>query len=141
MVDAMPNNQILGDSGIHHFALRVRDFEKSIRFYSDVLGCVEKVRWNDAPKRIALLDTGNGSYVELFEGGMKSPTPEDAFWHIAFRVKDADTALERCRTAGCEIYVEPKTLTNLGGKGVDVRLSFCKGLDGELIEFFQSESL
>jgi glyoxylase I family protein len=137
----MPNNKILGDGGIHHVALRVKDFEKSIAFYSTVLGCVEKVRWNDAPKRIALLDTGNGSYVELFESGTKIPATEDAFWHIAFRVKDADGALERCRAAGCEVYVEPKTLSNLGGKGFEVRLSFCKGPDGELIEFFQTDSL
>jgi glyoxylase I family protein len=134
-------NPILGDGGIHHVALRVKDFEKSIRFYSDLLGCVEKVRWNESPKRIALLDTGNGSYVELFENGTKSPTPEDAFWHIAFRVADADAALERCRAAGCEVYIEPKTLANLGGRGIEVRLAFCKGPDGELIEFFQSDGL
>jgi glyoxylase I family protein len=137
----MPNNAVLGDGGIHHVALRVKDFEKSIAFYSTVLGCVEKVRWNEAPKRIALLDTGNGSYVELFESGTKAPTAEDAFWHIAFRVKDADGALERCRAAGCEVYVEPKTLSNLGGRGIEVRLSFCKGPDGELIEFFQTDGL
>ena len=137
----MPNNKILGDGGIHHFALRVKDFEKSIRFYSDILGCVEKVRWNDPPKRIALLDTGNGSYVELFESATTPPKAEDAFWHIAFRVADADGALERCRSAGCEVYVEPKTLTDVGGRGIDIRLSFCKGPDGELIEFFHSAGL
>ena len=137
----MPNNTILGNGGIHHVALRVKDFEASVRFYSQVLGLVEKVRWNDAPKRIALLDTGNGSYVELFESGTNTPKPEDAFWHMAFRVADADAALERCRAAGCEVYVEPKTLTDLGGRGITVRLSFCKGPDGELIEFFQSEQL
>jgi hypothetical protein len=37
--------------------------------------------------------------------------------------------------------VEPKTLSNLGGRGIEVRLSFCKGPDGELIEFFQTDGL
>ena len=136
-----PNNKLIGDGGLHHVALRVRDFEKSIAFYTNVLGCVEKVRWNETPKRIVLLDTGNGSYIELFESGQNSPKPDDAFWHIALRVADADAAFKRCRDAGCESYVEPKSLENLGGKGITVRLSFVKGPDGELIEFFQSDGL
>jgi glyoxylase I family protein len=136
----MPN-PILKDGGIHHVALRVKDFESSLRFYTSVLGLVERVRWNDPPKRIVLLDTGNRSYLELFENGQNAPKPEDAFWHLAFRVPDAAAALEHCRKAGCEVWVEPKTLANLGGSGFDVHIAFCKGPDGELIEFFQSDGL
>ena len=137
----MANNVVLGDGGLHHVAIRVPEFEKSIRFYSEVLGCVEKIRWGDSPTRIVLLDTGNGSYVELFEEVGREPAKDDAMWHIAFRVNDTDAALERCRAAGCEVTVEPKTLSNLGGKGVDVRLAFCKGPSGELLEFFNAAQL
>jgi catechol 2,3-dioxygenase-like lactoylglutathione lyase family enzyme len=70
----MPN-PILKDGGIHHVALRVKDFEASLRFYTTVLGFVERVRWNEPPKRIVLLDTGNGSYLELFENGQNAPSP------------------------------------------------------------------
>ena len=69
----MPNNSILGDGGIHHVALRVRDFEASVKFYSDVLGFVEKIRWNESPKRIALLDTGNGSYSSCSKAAASRP--------------------------------------------------------------------
>ncbi len=31
--------------------------------HNKILGCIRKVRWNDSPKRIALLDTGNGREV------------------------------------------------------------------------------
>jgi glyoxylase I family protein len=137
----MANNRILGDGGIHHVALRVRDFEVSIKFYESVLGFVEKVRWNETPKRVVLLDTGNGSYLELFENGQNAPKPEDAFWHLAFRVKDAAAMLEHCRRAGCEVWMEPKTLSNLGGKGIEAKVAFCKGPDGELLEFFESDGL
>ena len=54
----MPTNPILSDGGIHHVALRVKNFDASISFYTTVLGFIEKVRWNDPPKRIVLLDTG-----------------------------------------------------------------------------------
>ena len=138
----MPNNPILGDGGIHHVALRVKDFDASLKFYSQVLGFVEKIRWNESPKRVVLLDTGNRSYLELFESGTNAPKQEDAFWHLAFRVTDADALLEHCRAAGCEVWMEPKTLASVGGnQGVDFRIAFCKGPDGELIEFFQCESL
>jgi len=61
--------------------------------------------------------------------------------HVALRTNDTDAALERARAAGCEVWVEPKTLLNLGNSGADVRLAFFKGPDGELIEFFQSDKL
>src|SRR2546421_687914 len=139
---AMANNPILGDGGIHHVALRVKDFEASVKFYSDVLGFRERVRWNAPPKRVALMDTGNGSYLELFEGGTAPPGAEDAFWDLAFRVTNADAMLEHCRAAGCEVWVEPKTLADVGGQaGLSFRIAFCRGPDGELIEFFQCERL
>jgi glyoxylase I family protein len=135
------NNKKIGDGGIHHVALRVRNFEKSLQFYSQVLGFEERVRWNESPNRIALLDMGNRSYLELFEAFTRPNEKEDAFWHLAIRVNDVDSVFKMCREAGCESHVEPKSLNNLGGTKINVRLAFVKGPDGELVEFFQSEEL
>lgn len=137
----MSKNPILGDGGIHHMALRVADFDRSVAFYTTVLGFAERVRWNDSPNRIALLDTGNRSYLELFEAKGEAPKPEDAYWHLAFRVADAGACLEHARNHGCPVHVETKTVPNIGGSGIDIRVAFCKGPDGELIEFLQCDKL
>lgn len=130
----MGSNGVLGGGGFHHAAIRVFDFEATIRFYSDVLGFREKTRWGEGDNRGALLDTGDGNYLEVFAGGKEGPKEEGAWLHVAFRCAQVDEVTERVRAAGQEITVEPKT-AQLGD--YTVRLSFFKGPDGELVELFQ----
>ena len=56
-------------TGLHHLAFRASDFDGTVKFYTDGLGCRETTRWGQAPSRAVMLDTGNGSHVEIFEGG------------------------------------------------------------------------
>ena len=77
----------------------MRTFEIAQPGDPTVLGFTEKVRWNESPNRIALLDTGNRSYLELFEAKGEPPKIENAFWHLAFRVADAGACLEHAKTA------------------------------------------
>ncbi|WP_256257762.1 MULTISPECIES: VOC family protein [unclassified Paenibacillus] len=129
------SNAILRGGGFHHVAIRVFDFEGTIRFYSDVLGFTVRHQWGEGDKRAVLLDTGDGNYLEVFAGGKEGQKPEGAFLHLALRTEDVDGVTERARAAGAEVTVEPKNV-ELGG--IPVRLSFFKGPDGELIELFQS---
>ena len=131
----MGNNAKLGGGGFHHVALRAYDFDASVRFYTEVLGFRERVRWGEGNGRAIMLDTGDGNYLELFAGGTEGAKPEGAYLHLAFRSDDVDAATELARSAGCEITVEPKAAV-LGG--IPVRISFFKGPDGEIIELFQS---
>ena len=87
----MPNT-ILGSGGFHHVAIRVSDFERSVTFYKEVLGFVEKIRWGEAEKRGIMLDTGDGNYVEIFANGDRTPKPEGAWFHVAFRTTDCAAA-------------------------------------------------
>jgi glyoxylase I family protein len=131
----MGNNETIGGGGFHHVAIRVFDFEATIRFYTEVLGFREKTRWGEGDRRGALLDTGDGNYLEVFAGGREGPKEEGALLHVAFRCEHVDEVTERVRAAGCEVTVEPKT-AQLGDYAV--RLSFFKGPDGELIELFHT---
>ena len=133
-------NEKLGGGGFHHVAVRVPDFDAGLRFYRDVLGFQEKVGWGEGDKRVALLDAGDGAYVELFGGGQANAKLEGAFLHMAIRTSDVDGAVERARAAGMEVTVEPKDVTLQSRPfQVPVRLAFFKGPGGEVIELFQNE--
>jgi glyoxylase I family protein len=133
----MGSNGILGGGGFHHVALRVYDIEASIKFYTEILGFKERVRWGEDNGRGILLDTGDGNYFEIFAGGTKEPKPEGAFFHLALRSDNLEQSLEAARAAGMEVTMEP-THIELGG--IPVLIAFFKGPDGEVLELFQSTS-
>ncbi len=130
--------------GFHHIALRAADFEATLRFYAEGLGFVQAYGWGEGDGCAALLDAGDGNYLEVFAGGRRAPgadAPEGALLHYALRVPDADGAYARALAAGARPHVEPKDVMLQGDPPVPVRIAFCKGLDGEIIEFFQNDEL
>jgi glyoxylase I family protein len=134
-VDAMGNNAKIGGGGFHHIAIRVFDFDKTVSFYTEVLGFKEQVRWGEGNARAIMLDTGDGNYLEVFAGGAQGQKDEGAFLHLALRSDNVTEAIELARAAGMEVTVEPKDAV-LGG--VPVRIAFFKGPDGEIIELIES---
>ena len=139
-LDAMPNrNTTIGGGGFHHVAIRAYDWDKSVKFYMEALGFEEKIRWGEGPERGIMLDTGDGNYLEIFANGSGEPKPEGCIIHFALRTDDCDAAVERARAAGAAITTEPKDVViQSKPKPTPVRLAFCKGPDGEIIEFFQN---
>jgi glyoxylase I family protein len=135
---AMGTNAKIGGGGFHHVALKVRDFDATLKFYVDGLGCTEALQWGEGDSRGALLDSGDGNYMEIFAGGSKEIKPDSAIIHFAFRSDDVDAAIEAARAAGAEITVEPKDGAFSTNPPVPIRIAFCKGPDGEVIEFFQT---
>lgn len=134
----MPNEKIKG-CGFHHLSMKVRDLNKSIKFYTEVLGFVKKVSWGEVPKRTVLLDTGDGNYFEISQGEPDQALEEGIFRHIALRADDCAAALERARKAGAEVTVETRDVTLKTDPPIPIRIAFFKGPDGELIELFQNE--
>lgn len=138
-------------TGMHHVAIRSRDFDQSVDFYTDVLGLKPKVAWGEAPNRAVMLDTG-GSYVEVFERP-NSPatdttrgfeTEADIVLHLCLRVDDCAAMMEKLRTAGVHVVAEMKevaianTAPGLPDK-VPVKAAFFNGPDGELVELIENE--
>lgn len=139
----MPKQGTAGP-GFHHVAIRARDFDATLRFYTEGLGFVRAFGWGEGDRRAAMLDTGDGNYLEVFAGGQRAPgedPPEGGILHFALRVADTDAAFARAIAAGARPTMEPKEITLEGDRPVPVKIAFVKGLDGEIIEFFQNEEL
>jgi glyoxylase I family protein len=137
---AMPNrNTTIGGGGFHHVAIRAYDWDKSVKFYMEALGFQEKIRWGEGPERAIMLDTGDGNYLEIFASGSGEPKPEGCIIHFALRTDECDAAVERARAAGAVITTEPKDfIIQSKPEPTPVRYAFCKGPDGEMIEFFKT---
>ncbi len=128
-------------AGFHHVCIKTREWDRSLAFYRDLLGCTEKIAWRAAPQRAIMLDTGDGNYMEIFEDLAYVPAPNGAVIHFAFRTTRLDEVAARVREAGAKITVEPKdvTIATTNGAGaVPIRIFFCEGPSGEVIEFFQN---
>ena len=143
-------NSVIAGGGVHHIALQTRDWEASLRLYRDVLGMTELTSFTGGDgQTILLLDAGDGCCLELFEptadtlsaniptGAANDPVTHGPVTHIALTTTDAHAATERVREAGYEITVEPKEVT-LGS--LEVTLSFFRGPNGEVLEFFEVRS-
>ena len=129
-------NQAMAGLGCHHIAIQTRDWDASEKFYIEVMGMEKTVEFIGGGRRIALLDIGDGSHLELFEptADLEDTAANDTLTHFALTTTDITTALERVRAAGMEITREA-TDVNLGG--VNVTIAFFTGPSGEVIEFFQ----
>lgn len=131
----MPNN-IIKNAGVHHIALKVRDYDRSFRFYTEALGFSLVLEWGEGDKRICMLDIGDGACLELFAGGADSQCA-GMFIHLAVRTSDTDGAYAAAIAGGAETD-KPPFDAELCGKQftLPARIAFVKGFDGESLEFF-----
>ena len=132
------NKKIKG-CGFHHLSMSVRDLTKTIKFYTEGLGFVERVSWGEAPKRTVLLDTGDGNYFEISQGDTEQVYEEGIFKHIALRVDDCKAAIELARIAGAEVTMETRDVNLSSVPQIPIRIAFFKGPNGEIVELFQNE--
>jgi len=120
---------------ILHTMLRVGDLDKSIAFYTDVLGMTELRRseYPDGKFTLAFLgygDEANNTVLELtYNWGVESYDIGTAFGHIAIGVPDVYKACEKMKAMGGEIIRDAGPMN----AGTTI-IAFLKDPDGYEIE-------
>ena len=124
---------------ILHTMLRVGDLQRSIDFYTQVIG-MRLLRTSDNPEyqyKLAFLGFGNNSkHAELeltYNYGVSQYDMGTAYGHIALGVPDAAAAVERIRAAGGKVTREAGPV-----KGGTTVIAFVEDPDGYKIELIES---
>ena len=119
-----------------HLAITVKDMEKSLDFYTRVLGLKKAFEFSnpeDGKPWIVYLYLGEGQYIELFyDGTTDNPWKPElrGFNHVAILVDDCEKKCAEIKAAGYPIDVEPKQ------SSVDHNWQFwVKDPDGVRVEF------
>jgi lactoylglutathione lyase len=121
-----------------HTMLRVGDLQRSIDFYTGVLG-MKLLRTTDRPEQkytLAFVGYGpNPEHAELeltYNYGVERYEQGTAFGHLAIGVEDAYAACDRIRASGGTITREPGPV-----KGGTTVIAFVQDPDGYKIELIQ----
>jgi len=121
--------------------LRVGDLQRSVKFYTDVLG-MKLLRTTDRPEQkyslafVGYDDESRAAVLELtYNYGVDKYDLGSAFGHIAVSVPDVKKACDKVRGAGGKVTREPGPVK--GGTSV---IAFVEDPDGYKIEFIESRS-
>jgi lactoylglutathione lyase len=126
---------------ILHTMLRVGDMQRSIDFYTRVMG-MQLLRTTDRPEqKYSLAFVGYGderehAVLELtYNYGVDKYEMGSAFGHIAIAVPDAYAACEKIKAAGGTVTREAGPV-----KGGSTVIAFVQDPDGYKIELIQSKA-
>ncbi|MCG8417156.1 MAG: lactoylglutathione lyase [Proteobacteria bacterium] len=123
---------------ILHTMLRVSDLDRSLKFYTEILG-MQLLRKKEYPAgRFTLAFVGYGPEVEgaclelTYNWGTDQYTLGDAFGHVAIEVDDAYKACETIKATGGKVVREAGPMKH----GTTV-IAFVEDPDGYKIELIQ----
>ncbi len=121
-----------------HTMLRVGDLDRSLAFYTDVLGMnlLRKKEYPEGEFTLAFVGYGDESDHTVLElthnWGTKSYDLGNAYGHVAIGVDDVYQAADRIKQAGGEVVREAGPM-----KGGTTVIAFVKDPDGYMVELLE----
>jgi catechol 2,3-dioxygenase-like lactoylglutathione lyase family enzyme len=129
-----------------HVAIRVPDYDETIRFYTKKLGFELEAEWTlgDAAPGLRLAYVRLGAFmIEVIGGAEPAPAPatvdigahlsRSGYIHLCLRVEDLDGSLAELGARGVEILAEPFAVNP-----IRQRLALIKDNSGNVIELAQT---
>lgn len=121
---------------IDHVGVMVRDIERSIAFYQEIVGMklIDKFTHSDGHMVLAFLSFGSHgeTELELIQGYNDNLPEEGKVHHFAVTVENIQEEFERIKGLDVRLIDEEITILPNG-----YRYFFFHGPDGEWVEFFQ----
>ncbi|MDX1705173.1 lactoylglutathione lyase [Pseudidiomarina sp.] len=121
-----------------HTMLRVGDLDRSITFYTDVMGMKLLRQADNEAYKYSLAFVGYGSEMDhtvlelTYNWDVDSYEHGEAFGHIAIGVEDIHDTCKRIKDAGGDVYREPGPV-----KGGSTVIAFVRDPDGYAIELIE----
>jgi catechol 2,3-dioxygenase len=120
-------------SKVGHVVLRVQDLDRSVAFYSGVLGLTEVARRDFGSGPMAFLSSGDTHHdIALVETGRAAGPGENGLHHFALKVGDSLEELGRVRS---ELEAAGVTIHDARDHRVSQGI-YLSDPDGNLIELF-----
>ena len=120
---------------VEHIGVKVNDIERSIAFYTNVLGFTLTGRDVTNGIALAFISAGNTVLELIAPPDGVGAMGEGQVAHIAFTVDDIDAAVATLREGGVVFAsAEPEVHHDIMGGS---QLIFFTGPDGEILELFQ----
>ncbi|MBO9523602.1 MAG: VOC family protein [Nocardioidaceae bacterium] len=142
--------------GFSHVGVAVSDLERSVAFYTAVLGFTVLYRMDFANDEVAVTMEQEGAFrsamlvrgdirVELLQwedvpitGGGRRPMTELGFTHLSFRVDDIGELDEAVAAYGGEVVAHTRQVLGDPGDPAAPRLVYLTDPDGTRIELMQN---
>lgn len=119
--------------GVGHVVLKVRDLERSVRFYRDILGLREVARF---PGRMVFFSAGRNHHdLAIVSVGPEAPAPPPGavgLYHVALKIGNS---LEELKAAKAHLEAHGVAIQAVSDHQVSQSI-YCRDPDGNGLELF-----